>query len=162
MSFIGAPAHSRWARACAAAPWATAISQQHSTRKPTDRMTPVKRFRMEVVRVYLNLYTDRCGDNGRLGIRSSRNRYSARSSPSPRSAWAQGPPGRRSQAAACLATRARARLQVRWVGSRELTQDSCDRASTYPLSLPEFTFGGHERPRKNNAQHAHTLELSLA
>src|SRR5580704_245537 len=68
---MGAPASRCWARSWAAAPPATAISHQHSTRKPADRMTPVKRFRMEVVRVYLNLYTPRCGDSGRLGIRSS-------------------------------------------------------------------------------------------
>ena len=50
---------SRAARAWACAPPATAMSQYTSSSSPTDSASPVKRFRMEVVRVYLNLYTDR-------------------------------------------------------------------------------------------------------
>src|SRR4029077_2788413 len=45
------------------------MSQYTSSGSPADNATPVKRLAMEVTRVYRDiLYTDRCGESGRVGI----------------------------------------------------------------------------------------------
>src|SRR5215468_6657034 len=46
------------------------MSQYTSSTSPADNATPVARFANEVARVYRNiLYTDRCGESGRVGIK---------------------------------------------------------------------------------------------
>src|SRR5215470_10943306 len=45
------------------------MSQYTSSTSPADNARPVARFANEVARVYRNiLYTDRCGESGRVGI----------------------------------------------------------------------------------------------
>src|SRR5215831_6262440 len=57
------------ARAYEAPPPAIASSHQTSTIRPRDRASPARRLRMELASVYLNRYTDKCGDSGRSDMR---------------------------------------------------------------------------------------------